>query len=102
MPDSKSFMSGGLDGRIFCWDLDGNGLYGFTTYPTRIVDLAVSPDGSRLVALGESTYINHATRSAAAASAANGTTPYDARAPIFEHKDRRVLIFNLHERRQER
>lgn len=72
-------------------------MYGFKTYPYRLVDLAIAADGSRIVALGEQTEVH---RSPSSVTPANGT--HDTRHGIFEVKERRVIIFNLHERRQER
>ncbi|OAV88145.1 hypothetical protein PTTG_07615 [Puccinia triticina 1-1 BBBD Race 1] len=52
LPDGRSFVSGGLDALVLFWDLKGQNTYKWQVGPTRITDLAVSPDGKRLVVIG--------------------------------------------------
>ena len=82
-------------------DLDGNVNYAFSTTPYRIVDVAVAPDSSRLVCLGEASHVPRGNAQGSTGSSANGTHPEPTKT-LFEVKDRRIIVFNLHERRQER
>ena len=93
LPNSQGFFSGGLDCNLLCWDLDGNVSYTFSTAPYRIVDIAIAPDSSRLVCLGEA---SHVPRN----SNLNGSI--DPPKSVFEVLERRLIVFNLLERRQER
>ncbi|KAI0672732.1 WD40 repeat-like protein [Trametes maxima] len=53
LPDGSGFISGGLDRKIILWDADGKmrDNWGRTT-PIRVTDLMVTPDFTRLVAVG--------------------------------------------------
>ncbi|KNE92510.1 hypothetical protein PSTG_14111 [Puccinia striiformis f. sp. tritici PST-78] len=55
LPDGRHFISGGLDSNILFWDLKGQNTYIWKVGPTRINDLAVSPDGKRLIVIGTAT-----------------------------------------------
>lgn len=100
LPNSAGFFSGGLDMRLLCWDLDGQVMYAFSTNPYRIVDIAVAPDSSRLVCLGEASHVHKGSSSGGqiphSISTGNGANTQ------FEVKERRIIIFNLKMRMQER
>ncbi|GAA6029307.1 hypothetical protein JCM8097_003613 [Rhodosporidiobolus ruineniae] len=51
-PDGQGFVSGGMDSRIFFWDLSGNVVAHLARCPSRIIDLAISPSGDKLVCVG--------------------------------------------------
>ncbi|BGO89478.1 hypothetical protein NBRC10512_003937 [Rhodotorula toruloides] len=52
LPDGRGFVSGGMDSKIFFWDLAGNVTAQLGRSPSRILDLAVTPDGSKLICVG--------------------------------------------------
>ncbi|KAL3423185.1 WD domain-containing protein [Phlyctema vagabunda] len=58
-PDGQTFVIGCLakEGNLCQWDLHGNLVYDWKR-PHRIQDLAVSPDGNRLVAMDNSNHIH--------------------------------------------
>lgn len=99
MTNSKGFFSGGLDARVLCWDLEGNISYAFSTSPYRIVDVAASPDGARLVCIGEASHVPRISTLNGALDGPSASTPGKG---MFEVLERRLIIFNLAERRQER
>lgn len=123
LPNSAGFFSGGLDGLIVCWvsawphlqisyrstadidnfkDLEGNALSGFKTMPYRVTDLALSPDGSRLVAIGEHTAEHKSNHSSSLGGQNGAATSLDSHTNYFEVKERRIMVFNLHDRGPDR
>ncbi|KAF8912044.1 WD40 repeat-like protein [Gymnopilus junonius] len=52
LPDGTGFISGGLDRKIIIWDADGNVRDSWSPTGIRITDLSVTPDFTRLVAVG--------------------------------------------------
>ncbi|OJT04343.1 WD repeat-containing protein 26 [Trametes pubescens] len=52
LPDGSGFISGGLDRKIILWDADGKLRDTWNRTPIRVTDLQVSPDFTRLVAVG--------------------------------------------------
>ncbi|GAA5960544.1 hypothetical protein JCM8115_003216 [Rhodotorula mucilaginosa] len=52
LPDGRGFVSGGMDSKICFWDLAGNVTSYLTRCPSRIVDLVITPDGTKLVCVG--------------------------------------------------
>ncbi|EKM55055.1 uncharacterized protein PHACADRAFT_94848 [Phanerochaete carnosa HHB-10118-sp] len=52
LPDGSGFISGGLDRRIILWDIDGKQRDTWGRTPIRVTDLAITPDFSKLVAIG--------------------------------------------------
>ncbi|KZT26589.1 WD40 repeat-like protein [Neolentinus lepideus HHB14362 ss-1] len=52
LPDGSGFISGGLDRKIILWDADGKRRDTWGTTSIRVTDLAVTPDFSRVVAVG--------------------------------------------------
>jgi WD40 repeat protein len=52
LPDGSGFISGGLDRRIILWDKEGKQRDSWGSTPLRVTDLAVTPDFTRLVAVG--------------------------------------------------
>ncbi|KAI0748620.1 WD40 repeat-like protein [Daedaleopsis nitida] len=52
LPDGSGFISGGLDRKIILWDADGKLRDSWGRTPIRVTDLVVTPDFTRLVAVG--------------------------------------------------
>ncbi|TCD66196.1 hypothetical protein EIP91_001690 [Steccherinum ochraceum] len=52
LPDGSGFISGGLDRKIILWDADGKQRDSWGRTPIRVTDLAITPDFTRLVAIG--------------------------------------------------
>ncbi|KAH9848901.1 WD40 repeat-like protein [Lenzites betulinus] len=52
LPDGSGFISGGLDRKIILWDVDGKPRDTWQRTPIRVTDLMVSPNFTRLVAVG--------------------------------------------------
>lgn len=52
LPDGKGFVSGGMDGKVQAFDLGGNVLFRLPHTPSRVVGLAVTPDGKRIITVG--------------------------------------------------
>ncbi|KAI8982846.1 WD40 repeat-like protein [Trametes punicea] len=52
LPDGSGFISGGLDRKIILWDADGKLRDAWGRTPIRVTDLQVTPDFTRLVAVG--------------------------------------------------
>ncbi|KAI0819085.1 WD40 repeat-like protein [Irpex lacteus] len=52
LPDGSGFISGGLDRKIILWDADGKQRDSWGRTPIRVTDLAITPDFTKLVAVG--------------------------------------------------
>ncbi|PSR81506.1 hypothetical protein PHLCEN_2v6364 [Hermanssonia centrifuga] len=52
LPDGSGFISGGLDRKIILWDVDGKQRDTWGRTPIRVTDLAITPDFTKLVAVG--------------------------------------------------
>ncbi|KAF8637401.1 hypothetical protein AX17_002896 [Amanita inopinata Kibby_2008] len=52
LPDGSGFISGGLDRKIIQWDADGKLKESWGVTSIRVTDLVITPDFSRLVAIG--------------------------------------------------
>ncbi|GAA5848214.1 hypothetical protein JCM8547_004446 [Rhodosporidiobolus lusitaniae] len=52
LPDGHGFVSGGMDHKVFFWDLSGQVTARLDRCPSRIIDLAISPCGTKLVCVG--------------------------------------------------
>ncbi|KAI0934659.1 hypothetical protein AcV5_006428 [Taiwanofungus camphoratus] len=52
LPDGSGFISGGLDRKIILWDADGKQCDTWGQTPIRVTDLVITPDSTRLVAVG--------------------------------------------------
>ncbi|KAI8451671.1 WD40-repeat-containing domain protein [Phakopsora pachyrhizi] len=109
LPDGKGFVSGGMDSDVLFWDLKGQNTFTWHASPTRVVDLAVSPDGNKLVAIGYANLNNNSSTSTSATSteAGNGNSNgqqgsnQDGSSGSrttngeFSNKQRRLHIFNI-------
>ncbi|KAF5373710.1 hypothetical protein D9758_000745 [Tetrapyrgos nigripes] len=52
LSDGSGFVSGGLDRKIIYWSADGKTHESLVISPIRVIDFAIAPDFSRLVAVG--------------------------------------------------
>lgn len=79
-------------------------MYAFSTNPYRIVDIAISPDATRLVCLGEASHVHKSGNggSSSQGSASATSAGADSNRTQFEVRERRIIIFNLKMRMQER
>ncbi|BGP45859.1 hypothetical protein JCM10450v2_001694 [Rhodotorula kratochvilovae] len=99
LPDGRGFVSGGMDSKLYFWDLAGNVTSHLARCPSRVVDLAISPDGSKLVCVGRADTTEphhvpsrHSSRSATpAVTAAVAGGP----APIGARNEKRISVFRL-------
>lgn len=112
LPDGRSFVSGGLDTNVLFWDLKGQNTYKWQVAPTRINDMAVSPDGKRVVVIGTAAidHLNAVDQAQDHNHLANGSDGSD-RYPNPEgrsndvgttesNKQGRIHIFNIPEKKQ--
>ncbi|TDL15120.1 WD40 repeat-like protein [Rickenella mellea] len=97
--DGSGFLSASLDRKIILWGADGIQREVWGTAVMRITDLAVTPDSSRLVAVG----VRHLPPSEN--NSAGGTPPTGAATQAYTvgHGDveNRLIIYNLATKEQE-
>ncbi|KAJ6630542.1 WD40-repeat-containing domain protein [Mycena sp. CBHHK59/15] len=101
LPDNSGFLSAGMDYKIVYWNTDGQRRDVWGVMPVRITNLAVTPDLTRLVAMGmrASPPLELRPESDAGTPGGNGNT---AVASGNQSKDEhRLLIFDLASRRTE-
>ncbi|KAM0755447.1 hypothetical protein T439DRAFT_375809 [Meredithblackwellia eburnea MCA 4105] len=93
-PDGSGFVSGGMDSRICSWDLAGNmsNLLPPKTSPTRVIDLAITPDAKRLVIVGRADIVKDASR---AGSAANSRAQTPAPTPPIIRNEKKIIVVDL-------
>ncbi|KAA1102672.1 hypothetical protein PGTUg99_030082 [Puccinia graminis f. sp. tritici] len=95
LPDGRSFVSGGLDTNVLFWDLKGQNTYKWQVGPTRINDLAVSPDGKRLVVIGTAAVDpSDDHHSASAQESANPAHSVDDSPARLHHQSQSALLDN--------
>ncbi|KAH9928530.1 WD40 repeat-like protein [Epithele typhae] len=92
LPDGSGFISGGLDRKIILWDADGKLRNTWARAPIRVTDLMVTPDFTRLVAVGmyDSPSPTSANPADAAASAGGGAT-----GPAKSGVETRIITYDL-------
>ncbi|GJE96447.1 WD40 repeat domain-containing protein [Phanerochaete sordida] len=103
LPDGSGFISGGLDRKIILWDIDGKQRDTWGRTPIRVTDLAITPDFSKLVAIGmyDAPLSLPPTGGAIAASdvASGGTatppTGSTAPAPANRPAENRIIVYDL-------
>ncbi|KZS88363.1 WD40 repeat-like protein [Sistotremastrum niveocremeum HHB9708] len=101
LPDKSGFVSGGMDRKIIIWNTDGSKRESYGPTSIRIADLAITPDQSRIVAVG---LIRTPTPSPASTS--NPSLPEGgASAAIMpgsaSQVDHRILLFDMHTKQEE-
>ncbi|KAI0724985.1 WD40 repeat-like protein [Fomitopsis betulina] len=89
LPDGSGFISGGLDRKIIHWDADGKQRDSWGQSPIRVTDLTVTPDFTRLVAVGMYDAPANVPGPAAAASE-NGNQSGAGRS-----SENRVIVYDL-------
>ncbi|KAG0143927.1 hypothetical protein CROQUDRAFT_672674 [Cronartium quercuum f. sp. fusiforme G11] len=99
LPDGHGFVSGGMDSDVLFWDLKGQNTFTWRVSPSRVLDLAVSPDGKRLVAIGLASV--NATSSHTESSHDHRTSEASNGTDGSKNKQRRIHIFNIAEKREE-
>ncbi|KAI0820195.1 WD40 repeat-like protein [Trametes gibbosa] len=98
LPDGSGFISGGLDRKIILWDVDGKPRDTWQRTPIRVTDLMVSPNFTRLVAVGM--YDVPSIPQPAASSAVDGAAAGPAAGPGGavsggHPSETRIVIYDL-------
>ncbi|KAJ7085797.1 WD40 repeat-like protein [Mycena belliarum] len=95
LPDDSGFLSAGLDFKIIIWNKDGQRRDVWGMLPVRITHMVISPDSSRLVAIGmrAPSPVDPRTDNDGAPSNPSSTPP-----PKDEH---RLLVYDFASRRNE-
>lgn len=103
LPSGKGFVSGGMDSRIKFWDLSGSVTSELVNSPSRVLDLAITPDGKRLVAVGRADVAASSTVPHSLAGSVNGSrgvTPAPT-PPVMARLEKRISVFSLSEMKLE-
>ncbi|GAA6004705.1 hypothetical protein JCM10207_000988 [Rhodosporidiobolus poonsookiae] len=104
LPDGQGFVSGGMDNKIFFWDLAGNVTAHLARCPSRIIDLAVSPSGDKLVCVGRAdTTEPHLipSRHGSAFASRSGTPQNVVQVPpLGARHDKRISVFRIRRGRE--
>ncbi|BGP13752.1 hypothetical protein JCM10213v2_001690 [Rhodosporidiobolus nylandii] len=109
LPDGQGFVSGGMDNRVFFWDLAGNVVAHLARCPSRIIDLAISPSGTKLICVGRAdTTEPHMVPSRAGASSSSlnsrSGTPASVQAmgmpPLGARHEKRISVFEISKGRE--
>ncbi|KAI0780438.1 WD40 repeat-like protein [Trametes elegans] len=97
LPDGSGFISGGLDRKIILWDTDGKMRDTWGRTPIRVTDLMVTPDFTRLVAVGmyDVPSIPSAANAAQDAAAAGGAGAGAGSAASGRVSETRIIIYDL-------
>ncbi|GAA5877585.1 hypothetical protein JCM16303_003387 [Sporobolomyces ruberrimus] len=91
------FVSGGMDLKVYFWDLSGNITSDLPSSPTRVLDLAVTPDGSKLVCVGRAdTTEPHMIPSRQ--SSRSATPQINLSAPLGARHEKRISVYDLAKR----
>lgn len=113
LPDGSGFISGGLDRKIFLWvsvadtmdlvhnpdnfvqDADGKQRDSWGRTPIRVTDLAITPDFTRLVAIG---MYDAPAPPASTSPPDTGTPPVGGAIPVHgqrHHTEHRAFVYDL-------
>ncbi|KPV75622.1 uncharacterized protein RHOBADRAFT_13767 [Rhodotorula graminis WP1] len=103
LPDGRGFVSGGMDSKLFFWDLAGNVISHLARCPSRVVDLAISPDGTKLVCVGRADTTEphlvpsrHSSRSVVQPQELSSVTiSSDSRYAIVTHAPKEIVYVDL-------
>jgi len=98
LPDDSGFFSAGMDFKILLWNPDGSQRELWTMSPVRVLNMVLTPDCTRLVAIGMKAPLPMESRtesdSAGASRGALASPP-----PKDEH---RLLVFDIASKRNEK
>ena len=97
VPDGSGFVSGAQDRRIVLWSADGRVRDDWGHTPIRIFDLALTPDFSRLVAIGESANQPPVERDASLGARRDGsaTPPERGGTPAERSVSYQIIVYDL-------
>ncbi|KAJ7087763.1 WD40 repeat-like protein [Mycena epipterygia] len=100
LPDDSGFLSAGMDFKIILWSTDGQRRDIWGELPVRITHMVLTPDFTRLVAIGMRAPfpVDPRAEGDAATAGTNGGAPTSNPPPKEEH---RLLVFNMASRRNE-
>ena len=97
VPDGSGFVSGAQDRRIVLWSADGRVREDWGHTPIRIFDLALTPDFTRLVAIGESAAQSSAEQDAGLGARRDGsaTPPERVGTPAVRNPGYQIIVYDL-------
>ncbi|OCH88195.1 WD40 repeat-like protein [Obba rivulosa] len=96
LPDGSGFISGGLDRQIILWNADGTRRDSWGRTPIRVTDLVVTPDFTRLVAVGMYDGVS-APHGSDGSPPDSATPPTGAAAPAggVRPSENRIIVYDL-------
>ncbi|KAK4053755.1 hypothetical protein OIV83_001411 [Microbotryomycetes sp. JL201] len=94
LPDGQGFVSGGMDSRVYFWDLGGNITGQLVDCPSRVIDMDVSSDGTKLVAVGRADTTSP-SRGNSVQHSRTGTPSTQNGPPIHARHDKKISVFSL-------
>ncbi|KAJ7632831.1 WD40 repeat-like protein [Roridomyces roridus] len=96
LPDNSGFLSAGMDFKIVLWNTDGQRQETWATLPVRITQMVITPDSTRLVAIGlvAPSPVDARPDGDAPPTGTNMSTP----PPKEQH---RLLVYDMDSRRNE-
>jgi WD40 repeat protein len=81
LPDGKHLVTGSLDSAVIVWDLEtGKDVYSYTSYPSNVLRLAVSPDGRYIASGTYDALVLYRAHDGTSGVADRAAAPYDATA----------------------
>ncbi|GAA5986718.1 hypothetical protein JCM11641_007751 [Rhodosporidiobolus odoratus] len=98
LPNGQGFVSGGMDNKIFFWNLVGEITSHLHRCPSRIIDLAISPCGTKLVCVGRADMTEpHLIpgRSNSNLSSRSGTPASMQHPPLGARHEKRISVFGI-------
>ncbi|RPD66631.1 WD40 repeat-like protein [Lentinus tigrinus ALCF2SS1-7] len=104
LPDGSGFISGGLDRKICLWDADGKLRDQWGRTPIRVTDLMVTPDFTRLVAVGmyDAPCLPGPNPQETGAAQGSGATASAAASANKSSSETRIIIYDLATKQPER
>ncbi|EIN07189.1 WD40 repeat-like protein [Punctularia strigosozonata HHB-11173 SS5] len=93
LPDGSGFISGALDRKIILWDADGKQRDNWGTTAIRVTDLAVTPDLTRVVAVGM--YHVPTVPNPGPHNGADSGTGAAAGTPGVSQRETRMIVYDL-------
>ncbi|KIM79679.1 hypothetical protein PILCRDRAFT_74055 [Piloderma croceum F 1598] len=101
LPDGSGFISGGLDRRIILWDAEGNFKDSWGETAIRVTDLAITPDLTRVVAVGIHYLYDLATKQTELSFPLEGELSSvkisrDSRYALVNRTQNEIYLYDLH------